>query len=81
MARYEDEYGEYFVDEPTPDIETVLWNEGTADGRATELFEAAFFDNNDQAYQDLIDYLWDVYGIDFEDVFDWEDFRSWYDAA
>lgn len=51
------------------------------------LFDAALFDPDisdearEQYYQTLVEYLWDNYGIDFEDVFDWEDYRSWYDAA
>ena len=35
----------------------------------------------EQSYADLCDYLWETYGIDFPEAFDWEDFRDWYDAA
>ena len=30
---------------------------------------------------ELYDYLWDEYGLDFDNVFDWEGYREWYDAA
>ncbi len=30
---------------------------------------------------ELADYLWDEYGFDFEEDFDWEDFRDAYEAA
>lgn len=29
----------------------------------------------------LNNYVLDVYDIDFSDVFDWDDWREWYDAA
>lgn len=29
----------------------------------------------------MVDYLWDEYEIDFDDVFDWEGYRDAYDAA
>lgn len=51
------------------------------------LFDTAMFDpdatheQREEAYDALIDYMWDTYGIDFEDVFDWEDYREWYDAS
>jgi hypothetical protein len=32
-------------------------------------------------YAEQLDvYLYDMYGLDFEDLWDWEDFREWYDA-
>lgn len=84
MARYDDdEFGEYYVeDNPSGDLSDILFgNDFETDPRAQELFSEAFFHENAEAYQDLVDYLWDEYGIDFEDAFDWEDFRAWYDAA
>jgi len=32
-------------------------------------------------HEDLRAYLLAEYGIDFDDVWDWEDFRSWYESA
>ena len=30
-------------------------------------------------YGEFVQYLWDEYGLMFEDVWDWESFREWYD--
>lgn len=49
------------------------------------LLHTAFFepgidrDTREETYQYLVEYLWDEYEIDFEDVFDWEEYREWYD--
>jgi hypothetical protein len=51
-----------------------------------ELFDNALFDfeldrgERMEARDDLRDYLWEVYGMDFDESFDWEDYRSWYDS-
>ena len=34
-----------------------------------------------ELYDRLVERLNDVYGIDFDETFDWEDFRMWYDGA
>lgn len=50
------------------------------------LFDLAMFDpdaspsQRQEAYDNLVDYLWTEYNIDFEDVFDWEDYRTWYES-
>ena len=51
------------------------------------LYDAALFDY-DISKQDrsgflrsLRDYMWDEYGVDFDDAFDWESFREAYDRA
>ena len=50
------------------------------------LFDRAMFDNTvtgderDAAYDALVEYLWEEYEIDFDDMFDWEDYREWYDT-
>lgn len=31
-------------------------------------------------YESLSSYLYDNYGMDFADLWDWEDFRAWYDS-
>lgn len=52
-----------------------------------DLFDDALFnddltsDERSSAYEELVDYLYDEYGIDFEQSFDWEDYREWYDSA
>jgi hypothetical protein len=59
---------------------------GLGDSYLQELFDIAMFDTDisrevrDDAYDSLVDYLWNEYGIDFEDMFDWEDYREWYDS-
>ena len=32
-------------------------------------------------YDELVAYLWNTYGLDFENLWDWEDFRAWYDTV
>jgi hypothetical protein len=32
-------------------------------------------------YEELAAYLYENYGLDFEDLWDWEDFREWYDSV
>ena len=51
------------------------------------LYDAALFDH-DVASSDrsiilnqLRDYMWDEYGMDFDNVFDWDGFREAYDNA
>ena len=47
------------------------------------LFDEALFspEHDDDAYQELVDYVWEAYHMDFEDIFDWDGYREWYDAA
>lgn len=33
------------------------------------------------AYQDLVAMLYMDYGLDFEDLWDWDAFREWYDSV
>jgi hypothetical protein len=51
------------------------------------LYDTALF-NYDISKEDrnavmgsLKDYMWDEYGVDFDDVFDWENYREAYDNA
>lgn len=39
------------------------------------------YDERLAEYQELAAYLYDTYGLDFEELWDWEDFREWYDSA
>lgn len=57
------------------------------DSFAQNLYDGALF-NHDVSSQDrsaimnaLRDYMWDEYGMDFDDVFDWEAYREAYDNA
>jgi len=57
------------------------------DNFAQNLYDAALFDHDisrdDRAaiMDTLRDYMWDEYGVDFDDVFDWEAYREAYDNA
>lgn len=74
----DDYFGDVTAD---PDeVYEVLFGDGSEhDQHAQDLFMEAFFNDNDAAYIDLVEYMWEEHGIDFEDAFDWEDFRAWYD--
>lgn len=56
------------------------------DRQLEDLFDEAFFrrgvsrEDRNSAYMELNEYLADEYGIDFDDVFEWENYREWYDA-
>lgn len=71
------DFGELDASDLTQDI---LFDESSQDFdmHAQTLFIEAFFEQNEGSYQELIDYMWDEYGIDFEDAFEWADFREWY---
>lgn len=78
MAGWNDDYLE--EPDPPPIGDILFGNEMVVDHHAQELFTEAFFGGGDEkAYEALVDYIWDEYGIDFEDAFQWEDFREWYD--
>jgi hypothetical protein len=57
------------------------------DDYAQVMYHEAFFDldmspdDRDRYYNDLQSYLEGNYDIDFAEVFDWEDYREWYEAA
>ncbi len=57
------------------------------DPRLQRLFDRAMFDmdidrdERDDAYFKLKMYLWQKYDIDFEDAYDWEAYREWYDTT
>jgi hypothetical protein len=67
-------------------FESLLYSDH-GDPHAQALFDEFIFNadlsesQRASAYDELCDYLWDVYGINFEESFDWADFREWYDAA
>lgn len=51
------------------------------------LFDVALFDadirpeEREAVMDELVDYLWEEYGLDFDDVFDWDGYREWYESA
>lgn len=38
-------------------------------------------DQRDDLREQLYVYLYDEYGLDFDDLWSWEDFREWYDSV
>ena len=54
------------------------------DPELQELFDDALFNpdlsdaDRADAYDMLLDYMWEAYHLDFEDVFDWDGYREWY---
>lgn len=56
------------------------------DEEARNLFRDLMYNDNLSGPERLdvetafVAYLWDEYGISFYDVWDWEDFRAWYDS-
>lgn len=56
------------------------------DDNLQDLFDEALFRrggtriDRDSAYTELQRVLYEDYGIDFDDVFEWEDYKAWYDA-
>lgn len=58
-----------------------------ADETLQMLYHEALFDfdissaNRETTYDLLVDYLWDNYGIDFDEVMDWESYREWYESV
>lgn len=91
---WEDWEEDYDVPSEWYDAESILFDNlvnGDAgigsDPYLQDLFDAAMFDpdispeEREEAYQNLVQYLEDEYDLDFEDIFDWEDYREWYDSA
>jgi len=56
------------------------------DSEVRDMFFSLMYDNelsmNDriEQYERLSEYLEQEYGMDFSEIWDWEDFRAWYDA-
>lgn len=82
-----DDWNDFIDDlfEPDPrDYEQILFgNSREVDPAAQTLF-LVWMDVGMKAdteeYRALVDYMWEAYQIDFEDVFEWEDFQEWYDS-
>lgn len=67
--------------------ELIGFNENARDSEVRSLFWDVMY--NDElsigerlsAYDQLVDYLWNEYGMSFGDLWDWESFRQWYETA
>jgi hypothetical protein len=91
MARYDD-YADDFYDFgslPEHDQQAFLYDMlfmGVGDQEARGLFDDLMYNNElsqeqrEAVYDQLAQYIWDEYGINFEEVWDWDDFRAWYDS-
>lgn len=80
------EWGDFFEElfEPDPqDYADILFGSASeVDAHAQDLFSewmASGFQDQ-RVLQELDAYMWEEYGIDFEDVFEWQDFQEWYDS-
>lgn len=64
------ELGERWLDDDWGQgkLDVALYTEGLSDS----------FQHD--SYYDFLDYMWDEYGYDFEDGFDWDAYREWYDS-
>ncbi len=67
--------------------ELIGFKQDALNPEAREMFWDVMY-NDDMSYaermglwNDLNTYMWDEYGIDMSDVWDWDDFRSWYDGS
>ena len=82
------------INEWTSNVEFRLFDEMAghdpamySDPWVQNLYDAALFEHDistadrSAILTSLRDYMWDEYGVDFDDVFDWEGFREAYDSA
>lgn len=94
MARYDDPEDEFFDYGSLPEVqqqeflyELVGFKQDALDREARDMFWDVMYNDELRAgtrqerYQELVSYLYDEYGLIFEEIWDWEDFRRWYDAA
>jgi hypothetical protein len=93
MPRYDDSDDESFDYGSLPDVQQqeflydlIGFTGNAVDPELREMFWDVMY--NDELsigerldiYQSLSDYIYDEYGMYFEDIWDWEDFRAWYDS-
>lgn len=81
-----DEWSDYFDELFDPDPDPREWqdilfgNDLDVDPAAQTIFMewmgSGFTD--ERIHQDLVEYMSEAYDIDFDDVFEWEDFHEWY---
>jgi hypothetical protein len=70
----------------------ALWSDATKsvprmgrDENAQMFYDAAFFtmassrQEREENQQNFVEFIWDEYGIDWDDIFDWESYREDYD--
>jgi hypothetical protein len=88
MAFGEDEYLEYSVEEQQQTLyDAIGFGEPASDPYLHDLFYTYYYDDfitlKDRLdlYDKLVERIEDVYGINFDDIWDWEDFRAWYETV
>ena len=85
-------YGEDYSEYSTEDQKSALYDligfgEPPSDPYLHQLFYTYYYEDNIpindriDLYDRLVERLSDVYGIDFDQTWDWEDFRAWYEGA
>lgn len=86
MAFGEDD--EYSVEQQQEDLYSIIgFGEPPQDDYIHDLFYTYYYDNDIRMqdridlYDRLVERLNDVYGIDFDEAWDWEDFRAWYEGV
>ncbi len=70
---FESIFGEYFGHLHDDHAKQLFWDVMYND-------DISRFEREDK-FEELKDWYRDEYGIEFDDMWDWEDFREWYDSA
>lgn len=96
MPRYDDyddddeqfDYGSQPIENQKEFLYDLIgFNQNALDNDARTMFWDVMY--NDElsvgarldTYDRLVDYLWNEYGMDFAELWDWDDFREWYDSV
>lgn len=80
---WETGWSDFFESDDTPDVADLLWglhDNSVMDQHAHVLAVDAALNDNDAAFSELWRYMWNEYGIDINDAWDWQDFKAWYDS-
>lgn len=76
-------YGNDDEDYTDYDLNDVLFS-NSPDNNALELLwdavKAGSHAEETRAWSELGDYLYDYYGLQLDELWDWEDFRAWYES-
>lgn len=94
MAKHEDDYPDEWDQFEVDSFENIT-SFGNTDEDGTharddeylqDLYDDAYFDpdispdDRHDAREELDEYMWEVYGIDFQEFFDWDGWAEWYDS-
>lgn len=87
MAFGEDEYEFDRTEQQERLYDIIGFGEPPSDQYLHDVFYIYYYDDNIsmrdriELYDILVERLNTVYGIDFDDTWDWEDFRVWYETV